>query len=412
MSFQIKDGTLFCEGLKVKDIQEKIPESPFYLYSLDTISQNYFAYEKALDGIPSLVSFAVKANYNLAILRHLQQLGSGATLVSGNELKLALAAGFSPEKITYNGNGKTQAELTLAVDQGIMVNIDSEFDLAHINKAATELDKIAKVTIRINPDVDPEVHPYVATGIRDSKFGIRNTRLKWFLEQIQQSAHLDLVGLHCHLGSTIEKVRIFTDATRLMMKFVNEIRELGHDIQILNIGGGLGIDYQKTGAMPDQAELIESIRALVPADLTLIVEPGRSIIGEAGMLVCRVTGVKTNDNKNFIVIDGSMAELLRPSLYGAYHHIGFVEAVPGDMQTFDIVGPICEAADFLGKERELPTPDEGIGLVVYDAGAYSNVMSSNYNLKMHPAEYMVDGTNLVQIRKAETFDDFMRYFEI
>ena len=222
MSFQIKDGTLFCEGLKVKDIQDKIPESPFYLYSLDTISQNFLAYEKALDGIPSLVSFAVKANYNLAILRHLQELGSGATLVSGNELKLALAAGFSPEKITYNGNGKTQAELTLAVDQGIMVNIDSEFDLAHINKAATELDKIAKVTIRINPDVDPEVHPYVATGIRDSKFGIRNTHLKWFLEQIQQSGHLDLVGLHCHLGSTIEKVRIFTDATRLMMKFVNE----------------------------------------------------------------------------------------------------------------------------------------------------------------------------------------------
>lgn len=412
MGFENRNGYLYCDDLSVKEIQQQVPESPFYLYSQKAITENYQAYVNALQGMSSLVSYAIKANNNLAIVKHLQQLGAGATLVSGNELKLALIAGFDAKKITYNGNGKTMAELALAVEREIMVNIDSEFDLDHIEKNAAEIGKTALVTIRINPDVDPEVHPYVATGIRDSKFGIRNNRLEWFLERIKKSQHLNLVGLHCHLGSTIEKVRIFTDATRLMMAFVEQVRHLGHDIRILNIGGGLGIDYLKNGSIPKQSELIDSIRTLIPEDVTLIMEPGRSIVGDTGALICTVTGVKTNENRNFIVIDGSMAELIRPSLYGAYHHIGFVEPVAGEVKTYDIVGPICEAADFVGKDRELPTPEEETGLVIYDAGAYSNAMSSNYNMKMHPAEYMVNGTELKKIRRAETFEDFIARFDV
>ncbi len=413
MSFHLKDGYLYCEELKIKDIQEQVPESPFYLYSLDQITSNYKAYESALEGIESIIGYAIKANNNLAILKHLRELGSGAVLVSGNELKMALAAGFDLKRAVLNGNGKTLGELILAVQHGVMINIDSEFDLEHIQQAAKEVGKVADVLIRINPDVDPEVHPYVSTGIKNSKFGIRNERLKWFLDQIKTEPLLDLVGVHCHLGSTIKKVRIFRDATVLMMEFIETIRNEGFDLKYLNIGGGLGIDYEKTGEyIPTPSHLIDSIGDVLPDDVELIIEPGRSIIGNAAVLVNRVTGVKTNGNKHFIVIDGSMAELIRPSLYDTYQYIDFIEPVDGEVKTYDVVGPVCESADFLGKDRPLPTPHEGAGLIVYDAGAYCYAMSSNYNLKMRPPEYLVDGDRLIQIRRAETFEGYMRLFEV
>ncbi len=411
MSFYFQDGFLYCEDIKVKDIQDRIPNSPFYLYSLDRILENYRAYESALEGVSAIVSYALKANTNLTIARHLREAGAGATLVSGNELKVALAAGFDNKIITYNGNGKTMSELSLAVLHDVMVNIDSEFDLEHIKKAAQETGKTARVTLRINPAVDPEVHPYIATGLKNTKFGIMNERLDWYLEKIRQSPELNLVGVHCHLGSTIKKVKIFRDAMEIMTGFFKEIREKGFDVQYLNLGGGLGIDYERREKMPTQSELIDSIRDCLLDDMTLIVEPGRSIVGDAAILVCKVTGVKSNGNKNFIVIDGSMAELIRPSLYDAYHEIGYIEPVNGEEKVFDIVGPICESADFLGLDRNLPTPHERAGLVVYDAGAYSFIMSSNYNLKMKPAEYLVNDKQLIRIRRAETIDDYMRLFE-
>jgi len=274
MSFHLKDGYLYCEELKIKDIQEQVPESPFYLYSLDQITSNYKAYESALEGIKSIIGYAIKANNNLAILKHLRELGSGAVLVSGNELKMALAAGFDLKRAVLNGNGKTLGELILAVQHGVMINIDSEFDLEHIQQAAKEVGKVADVLIRINPDVDPEVHPYVSTGIKNSKFGIRNERLKWFLDQIKTEPLLDLVGVHCHLGSTIKKVRIFRDATVLMMEFIETIRNEGFDLKYLNIGGGLGIDYEKTGEyIPTPSHLIDSIGDVLPDDVELIIEP-------------------------------------------------------------------------------------------------------------------------------------------
>ena len=412
MSFHFKDGYLYCEALRVKAIQEQIPESPFYLYSLNQITENYMNYKSALEGIESIIGYAVKANNNMTILKHLRELGSGGVLVSGNELRMALAAGFNPRRMVLNGNGKTMDELTLAASHGTMINIDSEFDLQHIQQAARTVEKSVDVLVRINPDVDPEVHPYVSTGIKNSKFGIRNERLQWFLEQIRTEPLLNLVGIHCHLGSTITKVRIFRDATALMMQFVEAIRQAGFKLKYLNIGGGLGIDYERRGeTFATPQDLIDSIRDLLTGDIALIIEPGRSIVGNAAVFVNRVVGVKTNDNKHFIVTDGSMAELIRPSLYDAYQHIDFIEPIDGEEESYEIVGPVCESADFLGKDRRLPTPHEGVGLVVHDAGAYCYTMSSNYNVKMRPPEYLVKDRELIRIRRAETLEDYMGLFE-
>ena len=413
MSFHYKDGYLYCEKLRVKDIQEHVPYSPFYLYSLAQLEANYAAYQKALEGLDSIIGYAIKANNNFNLLTRLSALGSGAVLVSGNELKVSLAAGFDLKRTILNGNGKTLAELSLAIEHGVLINIDSEFDLAHIQQTTKHLNKPADVLIRINPDVDPGVHPYVSTGMKNSKFGIRNERLNWFLNEIRKDSLLNLVGVHCHLGSTIKDVRIFRDATEIMLAFMRAIQAEGFSTRYLNIGGGLGIDYERTGEeIPTPSNLIDSIRDLLPEDITLIIEPGRSLIGNTSIFVNRVTGVKTNGNKHFIVTDGSMSELIRPSLYDAYQHIQFIEPVDGKVETYDVVGPVCESSDFLGKARSLPTPHEGAGLAVCDAGAYCHAMSSNYNLKMRPPEYLVNGDKLTCIRRVETLDDYLQVFEV
>ncbi|CAL4905431.1 unnamed protein product [Urochloa decumbens] len=411
------DGYLYCEGVRVEDAMAAAARSPFYLYSKPQVLRNFAAYREALQGLRSVVGYAVKANNNLPVLRLLRELGCGAVLVSGNELRLALQAGFDPTRCIFNGNGKTLDDLKLAAESGVFVNVDSEFDLENIVRAAKATGKKVPVLLRINPDVDPQVHPYVATGNKTSKFGIRNEKLQWFLDSIKSySSDIKLVGVHCHLGSTITKVDIFRDAAVLMVNYVDEIRAQGFELEYLNIGGGLGIDYHHTDAiLPTPMDLINTVRELVLSrDLTLIIEPGRSLIANTCCFVNRVTGVKSNGTKNFIVVDGSMSELIRPSLYGAYQHIELVSPPsPGaEVATFDIVGPVCESADFLGKDRELPTPDEGAGLVVHDAGAYCMSMASTYNLKFRPPEYWVeeDGS-IVKIRHEEKLDDYMKFFD-
>lgn len=413
-----EDGFLYCENVRVHDIMEQVEEKrPFYLYSKRQLTRNVESYVAALEGLDSIVGYAVKANNNLKILQHFQSLGCGAVLVSGNELKLVLHAGFDPARCIFNGNGKQLEELVFAAQEGVLVNVDSEFDLRHIIDAARITKNQVKVLLRINPDVDPQVHPYVATGNKNSKFGIRNERLQWFLDEVKKHPkELSLVGTHCHLGSTITKVDIFRDAALLMVQYIDQIRMQGFNIKYLNIGGGLGIDYRHDGSViPAPMDLINTVRELVLSrGLTLIIEPGRSLIANSAAFVNHVTGVKTNGNKNFIVINGSMSELIRPSLYNTYQHIELVAPPSGDAKvcTFDVVGPVCESADFLGKERELPTPSEGAGLVVHDAGAYCMSMASTYNLKMRPPEYWVESDgSLKKIRKAETYDDHLRFFE-
>ncbi|MBA0879777.1 hypothetical protein Goshw_012652 [Gossypium schwendimanii] len=459
------DGFLYCEDTKVQDIMEKVEKRPFYLYSKPQITRNVEAYKEALEGLKnSIIGYAIKANNNLKILQHLRKLGCGAVLVSGNELKLALHAGFDPTKgrtiytvlspvgllspdsvesltgftkalgrvgdksptvdntgvtgqCIFNGNGKILEDLILAAQEGVFVNVDSEFDLENIVTAAKVAGRKVNVLLRINPDVDPQVHPYVATGNKNSKFGIRNEKLQWFLDAVKAHPNeLKLVGAHCHLGSTITKVDIFRDAAVLMVNYIDEIRAQGFEVDYLNIGGGLGIDYYHSGAvLPTPRDLIDTVRELVLSrNLNLVIEPGRSLIANTCCLVNRVTGVKTNGTKNFIVIDGSMAELIRPSLYDAYQHIELVSPTPphAEVSTFDVVGPVCESADFLGKERELPTPAKGTGLVVHDAGAYCMSMASTYNLKMRPPEYWVEEDGSVtRIRHGETFEDHIRFFE-
>ncbi|XP_012436268.1 diaminopimelate decarboxylase 2, chloroplastic [Gossypium raimondii] len=412
------DGFLYCEDTKVQDVMEKVEKRPFYLYSKPQITRNVEAYKEALEGLKnSIIGYAIKANNNFKILQHLRMLGCGAVLVSGNELKLALRAGFDPTKCIFNGNGKILEDLVLAAQEGVFVNVDSEFDLENIVAAARIAGRKVNVLLRINPDVDPQVHPYVATGNKNSKFGIRNEKLQWFLDAVKAHPNeLKLVGAHCHLGSTITKVDIFRDAAVLMVNYIDEIRAQGFEVDYLNIGGGLGIDYYHSGAvLPTPRDLIDTVRELVHSrNLNLIIEPGRSLIANTCCFVNRITGVKTNGTKNFIVIDGSMAELIRPSLYDAYQHIELVSPAPpaAEVSTFDVVGPVCESADFLGKERELPTPAKGTGLVVHDAGAYCMSMASTYNLKMRPPEYWVEEDGSVtKIRHGETFEDHMRFFE-
>ncbi|KAK7285052.1 hypothetical protein RJT34_19810 [Clitoria ternatea] len=390
-----EDRYLYCETLKVHDIMESVEKRPFYLYSKPQITRNVEAYKDALQGLTSIIGYAIKANNNLKILEHLRHLGCGVVLVSGNELQLALRVGFDPTRCIFNGNGKILEDLVLAAQEGVFVNIDSEFDLENIVAAARIARKRVKVLLRINPDVDPQVHPYVAIGNKNSKFGIRNEKLEWFLDEVKaHSNELKLVGAHCHLGSIITKVDIFGDASTIMIK----------------------IDYYHSGAiLPSPRDIIDTVRELVLSrGLNLIIEPGRSLIANTCCLVNHVTGVKTNGSKNFIVIDGSMAELIRPSLYDAYQHIELVSPAPPntEVSTFDVVGPVCESADFLGKGRELPTPAKGTGLVVHDAGAYCMSMASTYNLKMRPPEYWVkeDGS-VSKIRHGETFEDHVRFFE-
>ncbi|KAK9794634.1 hypothetical protein WJX73_003820 [Symbiochloris irregularis] len=380
-----EDGYLYCDSYRIDDVRAKVQTSPFYLYSRDRITANYQAYEEALQGLDSIIGYAVKANNNLNILKHLQRLGSGAVLVSGNELHLAKQAGFDPTRTVLNGNGKLPWELRLAVEEGVLVNVDSEFDLENIAAAASAVGKPARVLIRINPDVDPQVHSYVSTGLANSKFGIRNSHLDWFLKEIKRQPELlKLEGVHSHLGSTIKEVKIFRDAADIMVEFIKTIRDQGFDIRYLNIGGGLGIDYYHRGeVIPLPKDLINAVRGAVESlGLTIIIEPGRSMVANSGALVCEVTGTKTNGNKDFIVVDGSMSALIRPSLYDAYQHIELTAPCAREVCSYDVVGPVCESADFLGKQRDLPTPAAGDGLVVHDAGAYCMAMASTYNLQM------------------------------
>ncbi|KAJ7562344.1 hypothetical protein O6H91_03G092600 [Diphasiastrum complanatum] len=418
-AFNVKDdGYMYCENVKVQDIiDSREDDRPFYLYSKSQLTRNFQAYAAALQGVDSFVGYAIKANNNLKILEHLRSLGSGAVLVSGNELKLALVAGFDPARCILNGNGKLPQEILLAAQNGVLVNVDSEFDLEQIICASKISGKRIKILLRINPDVDPQVHPYVATGNKTSKFGIRNEKLQCFLDQVKtHSNELILVGVHCHLGSTITKINIFRDAALLMVQYIDEIRKQGFDLKYLNIGGGLGIDYYHAGAeLPTPTDLIDAVRDLVLSrGVTLIIEPGRSIVANTAAFVSRVIGVKSNGNKNFIVVDGSMSELIRPSLYGAYQHIELVSPPPAgaELSTFDVVGPVCESADFLGKDRELRTPSKGAGLVVHDAGAYCMSMASTYNLRMRPSEYWVDDDgSVVKIRHSEDFNTYLQFFK-
>jgi len=411
--FRRENGALFLEQVRLSALLAAGIETPFFVYSAAQLATDWRAYESAVAGRDAVVGYAIKANSNPALLRRLASFGAGAVVVSDHELRLALQSGFATDRMLLHGNGKRVRDIDPALATGVLISVDSEFDLEQITARAAALGTTAQLLLRVNPDIDPQVHPYISTGLLDSKFGFAEAAVEQLRPRLRHLSSAKVVGLHCHLGSTLKSVQPLRDAARLLAILVNELRRDGHPIQILDMGGGLGIDYSRgRDQIPSPAELTAAVQPVLDElGLRLFLEPGRSLVAQAGALVGRVLGVKDNGRKQFLVTDASMAQLIRPCLYGAYHHIELLEeAGAGPTTAFDVVGPICESGDFLGQGRQLPTPQSGDGVIIYDAGAYGFAMSSRYNLHLGCAEYLIDGDSVQKVRSAESFDDLSRHF--
>ncbi len=408
--FIYKNGELYCEGVPVKTVAQRVG-TPFYLYSSNTLSNHYRAFESAFAGVPHVICFAVKSNANSAVLRLLGREGGGADIVSGGELFRALRAGIDPKKIVYAGVGKRRDEIEYALKMDIlMFNVESGDELLAIDRAAKEMHATARIALRVNPDIDPRTHAYISTGLKENKFGIPIEQALEYYQTAKKLSNVEVVGVHQHIGSQITEVRPFVDAIEKIVGFIKNLREAGINIRYINIGGGLGITY-KDETPPHPQDLSRAIQPLLKdCGCTLVLEPGRAIVGNAGILITRALYHKSSGEKNFLIVDAGMNDLIRPSLYEAYHDIRPVmEAAPSaEKKAFDVVGPICESGDFLAKDRELPTVNQGDLLAVMGAGAYGFSMSSNYNSRPRIAEVMVKGNEFFIVRDRETYNDLIR----
>ena len=406
--FKYKNGKLFCEKVSVEEIAKKVG-TPFYAYSHQTLQRHFTAYQKAFAGVPHLIAFAMKANSNVAILRLFANAGGGVDIVSEGELHRALAAGIDPKKMVFAGVGKTRQEMRAALQKGIlMFNVESSQELTALDEVAKELRVKAPVALRVNPDINPKTHPYISTGLKKSKFGIEITKAISQYQLAARLSNIEIVGIHSHIGSQLTQVKPFVDALKRISKLIEELRSQGLGIQYWDIGGGLGITYDAEKP-PAPKELASVLLPLLKASgCTIILEPGRSLVGNAGILVTRVIYTKEGEAKNFVVVDAGMNDLIRPSLYEAYHEIAPVVKKKRKSQVVDVVGPICESGDFLAQEREMPqtAPDEL--LAVMSAGAYGFAMSSNYNARPRPPEILVRGEGYDIIRERESLDDLIR----
>ena len=407
--FQHRPDGLYCEGVSVARIAAEVG-TPVYIYSHATLTQHFQALDDAFSSVPHLICFAVKANANLAVLKHFADLGGGLDVVSGGELYRGLAARVPPERIVYAGVGKTRAEIAYALKSDVlMFNVESDQELHLLSAIASDMGCKARVALRVNPDVDPKTHPYISTGLKQSKFGIDIGRALKEYEVAKGLPALEVVGIHQHIGSQITHVQPFVDSLTRTVDLVRRLREQGTAIQYLDIGGGLGIAYNdETPPLPREfaQALIHVIRDL---GATVILEPGRVLVGNAGVLVTRVLYTKQSPAKNFVVVDAGMNDLARPSLYGSYHAIWRVHRVPErDEITVDVVGPICESGDFLAKDRVLARFEPGELMAVMSAGAYAHTMSSNYNARPRAPEVMVRGNRYSVVRERETYADLIR----
>ncbi|MBM4128825.1 MAG: diaminopimelate decarboxylase [Nitrospira sp.] len=407
--FHYRGNELFAEDVPIIELADRYG-TPLYVYSYSTLVRHFRAYADAFKECPHIICFAIKANPNIAILRLLAKLGGGADIVSGGELYTALKAGVPARKIVYAGVGKTEDEIRFALKSKIlMFNVESDEELMEINRIATIMKVKAPVALRINPDIDPETHPYIATGIRTHKFGIP---IEDALEHYRLASRLKsikVIGIHKHIGSQITKVSPFVDALRGLLLLMNKLSTEGLNIQYLDIGGGLGIPYKEDEEPPVPRELAKGIMPLLKGrKLMLIAEPGRSIAGNAGILVTKTLYLKKGVEKEFVIVDAGMNDLIRPSLYGAYHHILPVVKNRRGTVLCDVVGPICESSDFLAKERELKRVKRGEYLAVMGAGAYGFSMSSNYNSRPRAAAVMVKGKEHFLIQERETYSELIR----
>jgi len=407
--FIYKDGVLHCEELRVADIAEKVG-TPFYLYSKNTLVRHFQAVDRAFSETPHLVCFSVKANSNVAILRLLAKEGAGADVVSAGELYRALKAGIEPGKIVFAGLGKTAAEIEYALRQGIlMLNVESSQELMLINQIAQNLGMQAPIALRVNPDVDPKTHPYIATGLKQSKFGLPLKEAMAEYEVAQKLPGLNPVGVHQHIGSQILESGPFEASVQKVANLAKSLRLLGMDIRYINIGGGFGIQYTDENApAPDQyATALAPL--LADSGCSVVLEVGRMISGNAGILVTKVLYNKQGEEKRFVVVDAAMNDLIRPSLYQAVHQVSPVVQEDGAAEVkVDVVGPICESGDFLAQDMDLPVVKPGDLLAVLTAGAYGFSMSSNYNSRPRVPEILVSGRKAYVIRYRETMEDLLR----
>jgi diaminopimelate decarboxylase len=408
--FQPRDGELFAEDVPLRKIAEEVG-TPCYVYSLATLRRHYRVFEEAFAGAPHLICYSVKANSNLAVIRTFAKEGSGFDIVSGGELHRALAAGADPRKIVFSGIGKTREEMAFALRAGILAfNVESSAELDELDRVAGRLGKKAPISLRVNPDVDPKTHPYISTGMKKSKFGIEIGRALAEYERARTLGNLEVVGVDCHIGSQLTDVSPFRDALARVRGLVLELRARGFDIRYLDFGGGLGITYEDE-TPPEPRDYAAALRGdgLENLGVTLLLEPGRVLVGNAGILMTRVLYNKETETKKFVIVDGAMNDLIRPSLYGAYQEIEPVRRGERRARTVvDVVGPVCESGDFFAKDRELEAVEPGDLLVVRSAGAYGFVMSSNYNTRPRAAEVLVDGAEYHVVRARETLDDLLR----
>ncbi|MEG6506123.1 diaminopimelate decarboxylase [Nitratidesulfovibrio sp. 1201_IL3209] len=405
--FQYRDGELHAEGVPVRELASRYG-TPLYVYSAATLRRHFQAFDSAFTGVGHLTCYSVKANSNVHLLRLLADMGAGMDIVSGGELHRALTAGVPGQRIVYSGVGKRDDEIRAALEADILLfNVESVQELERIDAVAGEMGRTARIGVRINPDVDPKTHPYISTGMRNNKFGLDMEQAQAAYLLARDLPNVTPVGIDCHIGSQLTTLAPFLEALDRVLDFHERLRDLGLSITHLDLGGGLGITYGEE-TPPHPREFGEAVSdRLRGRGLSLILEPGRVIAGNAGILVGRVIYTKATPSKNFIIADAAMNDLVRPSLYQSYHRIAEVHPAGREEITADVVGPICESGDFLARDRILPDMRRGELLAVFSAGAYGFSMSSNYNSRPRAAEVLVDGATARCIRRRETLDDLV-----
>lgn len=406
--FQYRGDELYCEDVPVHVIAEEVG-TPCYIYSCATLGHHFTVFDSAFKDVSHLTCYSVKANSNIAVLKLFGSMGGGMDIVSGGELYRARMAGIPAERIVYSGVGKTVQEIDYALRENIlMFNIESVEELDAIDRRAGENGVKARIALRVNPDIDPNTHPYISTGMKKNKFGISIDNALSAYEKARRLKNIEIMGVDCHIGSQLTEVAPFIDALKRIRVLIKRLRETGIEIRYLDLGGGLGIVYDQEEP-PQPHEYAEAIlKELENVRCTLIFEPGRVIVGNAGILLTRVLYTKRTPSKNFVIADAAMNDLVRPSLYGSYHFIQPVKRSQRGTEIVDLVGPICESSDFLAKDRGLPQPTSGEYFAVMSAGAYGFSMSSNYNSRLRAAEVMVRGSRYFVVRKRESWDDLVR----
>lgn len=401
MAFHYQQSEFYCEDVPLKDVAARYG-TPLYVYSRDAIEKAYASYTNALAQHDHLICYAVKANSNLAVLQVLVELGSGFDIVSVGELERVIEAGGDPERIVFSGVCKTRDEMARALDLGIKCfNVESSAELSALNDVAVGLGTVAPVSLRVNPDVDAKTHPYISTGLKENKFGVDMSEAVDLYQQAKDLPGINPIGIDCHIGSQLTEIAPFCEALDRLIVLLDQLSDVGISIEHLDIGGGLGVQYRDESIPAVDAYINALTSRLGDRALTLIFEPGRSIVAMAGVLLTQINYLKTTPYRNFALVDAGMNDLIRPALYNAWQDIVPVTKREGDTRLWDVVGPVCETGDFLGKERDLNLAQQDI-LAVTGAGAYGFVMASNYNTRPRPAEVMVDRNQTFQIRERET----------